>query len=82
MEDKKQGRSVHVETLSFEPPTQRDVYLEGVDFPLVLLKQVFVNEGGSTGVLYLVSSDTTLTYHGLTTIYRKRWNVEPYHKSL
>ena len=29
-----------------------------------------------------MSSDTTLTYDGLTTIYRKRWNVEPYHKSL
>src|SRR5215216_3891436 len=80
--DKKQGRYVQVETLSLEPHTQREVYLEGVDFPLVLIKQVFVNEGGSTGVLHLVSSDTTLTYDGLTTIYRKRWNVEPYHKSL
>lgn len=80
--DKKQGRYVHVETLSLEQQTQREVYLEGVDFALVLIKQVFVNEGGSTGVLYLVSSDTTLTYDGLTTIYRKRWNVEPYHKSL
>jgi len=50
MEDKKQGRYVQVETLSFEPHAQWDVYLEGVDFPLVLHKQVFVNEGGSTGV--------------------------------
>ena len=33
-------------------------------------------------MVYLVSSDTTLTYDSLTTIYRKRWNVEPYHKSL
>lgn len=33
-------------------------------------------------MLYLVSSDTTLTYDDLTTIERKRWNVEPYHKSL
>jgi hypothetical protein len=32
--------------------------------------------------VYLVTSDTTLTYDGLTTLYRKRWNVEPYHKSL
>ena len=79
---KKQGRYVAVETLEFEPHTRREIYLEGVDFPLVLIKQVFVNEGGSTGVLYLVSSDTTLTYDGLTTLYRKRWNVEPYHKSL
>jgi hypothetical protein len=81
-DDKKQGRYVPVETLLFDPHARREIYLEGVDFPLVLVKQVFVNEGGSTGVLYLVSSDTTLTYDGLITIYRKRWNVEPYHKSL
>lgn len=82
IDDKHHGRYVRVDTLVFEPHATRDVYLEGVDFPRVLVKQVFINEGGSTGVLYLVSSDTTLTYDGLTTIYRKRWNVEPYHKSL
>ena len=61
---------------------RQGVNLEGVDFPLLLVKQVFVGGDGSTGVLYLVSSDTTLMYDGLTTLYRKRWNVEPYHKSL
>jgi hypothetical protein len=29
-----------------------------------------------------VSSDTTLTAEAMPTIYRTRWNVEPYHKSL
>ena len=48
----------------------------------MLVKQVFANEDGSSGVVYLVTSDTTLTYDGLTPLYRKRWNVEPYHKSL
>ena len=80
--DKQQGRYVQVETLNLEPHTVQEIWLEGVDFALVLVKQVFANEDGSSGVLYLVSSDTTLTYDGLTTIYRKRWNVEPYHKSL
>jgi hypothetical protein len=47
-----------------------------------LVKQVFVNEDGSTGILYLVTNDTTLSYDGSTTLYRTRWNVEPYHKSL
>jgi hypothetical protein len=60
----------------------REIYLEGVDFPLLLIKQVFENGDGSRGVLYLVTSDTTLTYDDVTAIYRKRWNVEPYHKSL
>ena len=31
---------------------------------------------------YLVTSDTTLSYDEITTLYQKRWNVEPYHKSL
>ncbi len=79
---KQQGQYVRVETLDLEPHTVREVYLEGVDFPLMLIKQVFVNEDGSNGVLYLVTSDTTLSYDDITTIYRTRWNVEPYHKSL
>jgi hypothetical protein len=80
--DKQQGRYVQVETVVLEPHAIQEIYLEGVDFALLLVKQVFVNGDGSTGVLYLVSSDTTMTYDDITTIYRKRWNVEPYHKSL
>jgi hypothetical protein len=80
--DKQHGRYVSVATLDLEPHAIREIYLEGVDFPLLLLKQVFVHEDGSTGVLYLVTSDHTLTYDAITTLYRKRWNVEPYHKSL
>lgn len=80
--DKKQGRYVQLSTVDLKSHTVREVYLEGVEFPLLLVQQVFVNEDGSTGVLYLVTSDTSLTYDDMTTIYRKRWNVEPYHKSL
>ena len=80
--DKQHGRSVRVDTLDLEPNTVREVYLQGVDFPLGLVKQVFVNDDGSIGIQYLVTSDTTLSYDDMTTLYRKRWNVEPYHKSL
>jgi hypothetical protein len=80
--DKQHGRYVSVATLELEPHVTREIYLEGVDFPLLLIKQVFVNEDGSTGMLYLVTSDLLLTYDAITTLYRKRWNVEPYHKSL
>ena len=58
------------------------IYLEGVDFLLHLVKQVFTNGDGSIGILYLVTSDLELTYDDITTIYQKRWNVETYHKSL
>lgn len=80
--DQQQGRFVRVDTLPLEPNATYPIYLEDVDFPLLLVKQVFANEDGSQGILYLVSSDTTLSFDGLTALYRKRWSVEPYHKSL
>jgi hypothetical protein len=49
-----------VDTLVLEENVPREIYLEGVDFPRVLVKQVFTNEDGSCGMLYLVSSAPTL----------------------
>lgn len=82
LEDKQHGQYVRVDTLDLEPDTVVTIYLEGVDFPLHLVKQVFTNADGRMGILYLVSSDLELTYDGITTGYGKRWPVEPYHKSL
>ena len=82
LEDKKQRKYQRVETLLLEENQTREIWLEGIDFPLVLAKQVFTNEDGSIGILYLVSSDTELNYERITSIYQKRWNVECYHKSL
>jgi hypothetical protein len=79
---KQQGRYQRVDTLELEPMKPVTVYLEGVAFALLLIKQVFTNEDGSTGIQYLVTSDTTLDGNGIAAIYQKRWNVEPYHKSL
>jgi hypothetical protein len=80
--EKQQGRFQPVDTLPFESNTTQEVYLEGVDFPLLLARQVFTNEDGNTGVAYLVCSDTILSFDDLTTSYHKRWQVECYHKSL
>jgi hypothetical protein len=82
LDDKKQGRYVRVDELVLEPDTATTIYLEGVDFPLLLVKQVFKNGDGSIGILYLVTSDLKLTFDEITTIYQRRWNVETYHKSL
>jgi DDE superfamily endonuclease len=79
---KRDGQWVRLDQLTLEANTPVEIYLESVDFPLLLVKHVFANEDGSTGIQYLVSSDTTLTFDQMTAIYRKRWNVEPYHKSL
>jgi hypothetical protein len=79
---KQNGQYQRVETLELEPKKPVTVYLESVPFPLLLIKQIFTNEDGSTGTMYLVTSDTTLSGDGISTIYQRRWNVEPYHKSL
>jgi hypothetical protein len=50
LEDKQQGRYVCVDSLALEAGVVQFVYLEGVDFPLALVKQVFANQDGSTGI--------------------------------
>lgn len=82
LERKKRGEYEQVASVELEPGTAVEVYVEQVEFPLLLVKQVFKNEDGTEGVLYLVSSDVTLDYERLTTIYKRRWKVEEYHKSL
>ena len=82
LEQKQQGRYQSVGSVSLEPGTRREVYLEQVPFPLMLIKQVFTNKDGSVGSLYLVTSDLTLSFEQITAIYQKRWKVEEYHKSL
>ena len=82
LEHKKRGDYEQVGSLELEPGTVRKVYVEQVEFPLLLVKQVFKNEDGSEGVLYLVSSDPTLDHQRISTIYQRRWKVEEYHESL
>jgi hypothetical protein len=81
-QQQQQGIYQAVGKLGLEPGEVREVWLEGVDFPVMLVKQVFTNGDGSTGILYLVTSDTTLEYGQITALYQTRWKVEEYHKSL
>jgi len=81
-QDKKEGRFQAVQTLPLEHGKAQAVYLEQVGFPLLLVKQVFTNKDNSQGLLYLVSSDTTLDGDRMMRLYQERWQVEEYHKSL
>ncbi len=80
--DKRQGWYMRVDSVPLETGEVRTVYLEGIDFPLILVKQLFANEDGGQITQYLVCSDVTCTFDQITTIYQRRWNVEEYHKSL
>jgi hypothetical protein len=68
---------------SLQPGQQTvEVWLEELGFPLLLTKQVFKNEDDTVGELYLACSDASLSYEQITTLYKKRWGVEEYHKSV
>ncbi len=81
-EQKQLGQYVTVTTLELAAGTTRQVWLEEVDFPLSLTKEVFTNKDGSVGVRYLVASEWTLTFDQIINLYQKRWSIEVYHKSL
>ena len=64
------GHFQRVDTLEIAENATREIYLEGVDVPLLLVRQVFTNEDGSIGILYLVTSDTTPSFDDITTSYQ------------
>lgn len=82
LDDKLQGRWHKLQNLEIETNTVYLIYLEGLEVPVSLIKQIFTNEDGKTAVQYLISSDTKLPISDITTNYQRRWRVEEYHKSL
>ncbi len=77
-----QGQFHAVQSLAFPDTQPLRVYLRAVQEAVLVTRQVFTNQDGGQGVLYLVSSDTDLNQAQLTAIYQRRWKVEEYHKSL
>ena len=80
-EDKEKGIYHSIKSLSLEGRTM-EVYLKQYNKPVLVAKQVFKNGDGSTGTLYLATSDLNLDYQSLTTIYQKRWKVEEFFRSI
>lgn len=71
-----------LDTVDFPDGQPLRVWLRGSAEAVLVVRQVFTNKDGSQGVLYLVSSDTELSWKQITVIYQKRWKIEEYHKSL
>jgi len=80
-EDKLKGNYVGINSLELEGRTM-SVYFKQYENPVLISKQVFKNGDGSTGTLYLATSDLSLDYHSITTIYQKRWKVEEFFRSI
>jgi hypothetical protein len=79
-EDKQKGKWINIKSLNLEQVTKK-VWLKGIDFPLSLTGQVSKN-GDDIANLYLISSDLGLSFEQVTTLYKKRWSVEQYHKEV
>lgn len=79
----KNGQWTSINQLDIPENTPVQIWLKDLDFPVLLVKEVFKNEDGSTqGCRFLVSNDLSLSFNDFTTIYKKRWSVETYHKSM
>lgn len=82
LEQKQQGQYHRVSGLDLQEGHNITVYLQGLDFPMLLTKQVFTNKDGSCGELYLVTNDLSIDTSALNATYEKRWGVEVFHKSI
>jgi hypothetical protein len=58
------------------------VWIKDLEFPVAIFKQVFKNKDGTEGERFLVTNDLTMADEQFKTLYKKRWGVEEYHKSL
>ena len=81
-EEKLRGPWQKLQNLEIKTNQRYLIYLEGLEVPVLLIKQIFTNEDGKTAVQYLIASDTKLSIDDITTSYQRRWRVEEYHKSL
>ena len=82
-EERKNKRFTRVDELIFSEQTPVRGWLKGYAKGSPCgLRQVFKNKDDSTGVLHLACSDLTCDYDAVTTTYKKRWQVEVFHKSL
>jgi DDE superfamily endonuclease len=81
-EDRKKKRFTRVDELDFPEQTTVQGFLKGYAKAVRLVRQVFKNKDGSTGILHLACSDLTCDHDAITTTYQKRWKVEVFHKSL
>jgi len=81
-QDRNAGHWTRIDEIDIPDNTPVTVWLKDLEFPILLTKQVFINKNQSTGVRFLVSNDFSLSDDDFTTLYKKRWSVEEYHKSL
>ncbi len=81
VKEKKEGCFTRVDALQLTDKQAVRGWLKGFDQEVLLVRQVFTNKDGSTGILNLVCSDLTFDGEHVTAFYKKRWKAEEFHKS-
>ena len=82
-EERNNGKYVNISSIDIEGGSSRLVYIEGYKKPLRVIKQVVKNgDDGESTYLYLVTNDIDLSFNQVLEIYKRRWKIEEYHKSL
>jgi len=81
-QDKLAGNFVPVSEVSLESGAAIEVWIKGLDFPVLLSRQIYINKDRSTAEQWLVTNDISLTAQRMLEIYQKRWKIEEMHKSL
>ena len=81
-QDRNTGQWTRLDKLPLLPKQPVKVWIKDLEIEVLVCKFVFKNKDGSTGEMYLVSNDLELSAEKFHTLYKKRWSVEEYHKSL
>jgi Transposase DDE domain len=82
VEEEKKGQYQNLSALSLKDGEKRIVSLKDCAFSVALITKIFKNEDGSTGTLYLVTNDLESSADQIYEVYKKRWRIEEYHKSI
>lgn len=80
--DRSAGNWILLHQLEVKSEFPVKVFLKDLEIPVLLYKQVFKNKDGSTGEMYLVTNNLTAVSDDFQILYKKRWSIEEYHKSI
>lgn len=79
-EDMTNGLNIDIKSLKDKESIL--VYIKGVEFALKLSKQVLKDQNDKEIDIYLITSDLTLDNDDIFKLYRKRWKIEEFFKSM
>jgi hypothetical protein len=81
-EDRNKGKWTNMDKLPLQSEQPVKVWIKDLATEVLLCKFVFINKDGSMGAIYLINNDLGLSADDFQTLYKKRWSVEIYHRSL